>query len=268
MALTELVPDLFLACWAFVWIGFFSLAGTKLPSYVTPAFPALAILTAKGIVGWIEQPQLIPRWLTWVAISVPIVVGIGYLGSIPFVAAEFLAPDIRILWVAVIPLISGISGTIFLRRWNIRPAAVSFMAGGIAFSAALFSLVSVQVDRYQSSEFLLTEMKTKYPDLREIGTFRFSPPSLVYYAGHPIQVLREPVDVSDFISRSPISACLILRDHELEQIRDRLPKNWSVLATRRRFLKQEEILVVGAASLKHRSEADRPAPLGPVSSDD
>lgn len=261
------LADLFLAVWSVVWIGFFSLAGTKLPSYVTPAFPPLAILTAKGIVGWIEQPQLIPRRLTQLAMVVPMLVGLGYLGAIPFVASEFLTPDFRILWVGLIPLISGGTAFILLNRWSIRPAAVTFMMGGIAFSAVLFSLISVQVDRYQSSEFLLTEMKTKYPDLREIGTFRFSPPSFVYYAGRPIQVLRSPDQVSEFISRQPSSACLIVRRQELDLVRDQLPSDWSILASRRRFLKQEEILIVGAVP-QNQPETDRPAPLGPVSSDD
>ena len=31
--------------WIAVWVGFFSLAGTKLPSYVVPAYPALALVT-------------------------------------------------------------------------------------------------------------------------------------------------------------------------------------------------------------------------------
>lgn len=51
----------FLVCWVGVIIGLFSLASTKLPSYVTPCYPALALLTghamtrlAEGVtrIGW------------------------------------------------------------------------------------------------------------------------------------------------------------------------------------------------------------------------
>ncbi len=261
---TALASDLFLACWSLVWIGFFSLAGTKLPSYVTPAYPALAALTARGIVSWIEQPQLIPRWLTRVAMGIPILVGIGYTGAIPFVAAKFLSADARLLWVAVIPLASGIAASVYLHQWRTRAAAISFMTGGVAFSVALFALVSVQVDRFQSSEPLFTEMKTKYPDLHEIGIFRFSPPSLVYYAGHPIEVLRSTDQVADFISRQHSSGCLIVRAHELPEIRRQLPADWSVLTRRRYFLKDEEILVVGGPSTPVRSASNRPVKLEPA----
>jgi 4-amino-4-deoxy-L-arabinose transferase-like glycosyltransferase len=37
--------DMFVACWAGAYLTFFSFAGTKLPSYVLPCYPALAIIT-------------------------------------------------------------------------------------------------------------------------------------------------------------------------------------------------------------------------------
>lgn len=237
--------DLFLACWSLVWIGFFSLAGTKLPSYITPAFPPLAILTAKGIVSWIEQPQLIPRWLTRFALFIPVLVGAGYCGAIPFVAAKFLSNDFRLLWVGLIPLVSGLAATLYLHRWRIRAAAASYLVGGVAFSVALFSFVAIQVDRYQSSEPIFAEMKTKYPDLNEIGIFRFSPPSFVFYAGHPVQVLRTPEQAADFFTRESKAGFLVIREQELADVTPHLPEHWSILLRRRRFLKSEELLVIG-----------------------
>ncbi|TPW34024.1 ArnT family glycosyltransferase [Oecophyllibacter saccharovorans] len=50
----------FLLCWILpVWITFECLA-TKLPHYVLPAFPALAILTAASLTVW--PPVRLPRW--------------------------------------------------------------------------------------------------------------------------------------------------------------------------------------------------------------
>lgn len=43
-------PRLLLATWSVVVIGFFSLSGSKLPSYILPMFPALALLTAAWMV--------------------------------------------------------------------------------------------------------------------------------------------------------------------------------------------------------------------------
>ena len=41
-----------LACWTCVYIGIFTLATTKLPSYVTPCYPALALLTGSFLYRW------------------------------------------------------------------------------------------------------------------------------------------------------------------------------------------------------------------------
>src|SRR5262249_43995344 len=51
-----------LACWIIVIVGFFTLAGTKLPNYVLPAYPALALLTACVLHRWITIPQSVPAW--------------------------------------------------------------------------------------------------------------------------------------------------------------------------------------------------------------
>ncbi|MFM2097277.1 MAG: Undecaprenyl phosphate-alpha-4-amino-4-deoxy-L-arabinose arabinosyl transferase, partial [Planctomycetota bacterium] len=43
--------------WCAIWVGAFSLAKTKLPSYVTPCYPAIAVLVAFTLVGWMDRWQ-------------------------------------------------------------------------------------------------------------------------------------------------------------------------------------------------------------------
>lgn len=45
----------FLVSWAFIWIGFFSCASTKLPGYVWPAYPVLAIGTGVFFDDWRQK---------------------------------------------------------------------------------------------------------------------------------------------------------------------------------------------------------------------
>src|SRR5439155_21233574 len=42
----------FLLSWAAVWLGFFSLAQTKLPNYILPVYPPVALLIAKYLDDW------------------------------------------------------------------------------------------------------------------------------------------------------------------------------------------------------------------------
>ena len=46
---------LFLLCWVGVQVGAFTIAKTKLPSYVTPCYPALALLAASCLVDFVRQ---------------------------------------------------------------------------------------------------------------------------------------------------------------------------------------------------------------------
>ena len=60
-------PAKFLACWIVVFVGFFSLAGTKLPNYILPAYPALALATACYVDRWITDPASIRS--IWIKLS-------------------------------------------------------------------------------------------------------------------------------------------------------------------------------------------------------
>lgn len=53
-------PGFFLACWAFFPILFFSFSQSKLPSYVLPAFPALAVLCAVGVTRRFRSTRSMP----------------------------------------------------------------------------------------------------------------------------------------------------------------------------------------------------------------
>jgi 4-amino-4-deoxy-L-arabinose transferase-like glycosyltransferase len=67
-------PGLFFACWAIFPVIFFSFSRSKLPGYVLPAFPALALLMARGIADGDATSSRFNRWLlagvgvTWIAL--------------------------------------------------------------------------------------------------------------------------------------------------------------------------------------------------------
>ena len=51
---------LFISCWAGVYLVIFSLASTKLPNYVLPAYPALALIVGIFLDGWILRTSTHP----------------------------------------------------------------------------------------------------------------------------------------------------------------------------------------------------------------
>jgi 4-amino-4-deoxy-L-arabinose transferase-like glycosyltransferase len=61
---SERAADVFLMCWVGVVFVFFSLSHSKLPFYILPVFPALALLIARSI-GQLQRAQL-QRRLAWI----------------------------------------------------------------------------------------------------------------------------------------------------------------------------------------------------------
>jgi 4-amino-4-deoxy-L-arabinose transferase-like glycosyltransferase len=72
---SERAADVFLLCWVGVVLVFFSLSRSKLPFYILPAFPALALLIARAI-GQLQRAQL-QRRLTWIGWLATLLVVIG-----------------------------------------------------------------------------------------------------------------------------------------------------------------------------------------------
>jgi 4-amino-4-deoxy-L-arabinose transferase-like glycosyltransferase len=76
--------------WSLGVLVFFSLAGTKLPSYLFPAFPALALLAGRSIaaVNRTQVPELPPRWVA--GLGQALLLGVG----LPLAAALCVVPFI------------------------------------------------------------------------------------------------------------------------------------------------------------------------------
>src|SRR5437660_8722558 len=85
---TESDAVCFLVCWAVVYVGFFSLAQTKLPNYILPAYPPLALLTARFLDRWRVGAARPARWIMPLAL--------GYLALVGVVSAvgQFVASGV------------------------------------------------------------------------------------------------------------------------------------------------------------------------------
>jgi 4-amino-4-deoxy-L-arabinose transferase-like glycosyltransferase len=130
-------PALFLALWASLVFAFFSVSGSKLPSYILPIFPAVALLIGR----WIERAR--PRRLLAAQCALACVAGIAlaFLGSLvsgkfsPELAAGYV-PWLRVAGaiLAVASIAAGIAA------WRGRTmASVALLAAG-SFACTLTAL--------------------------------------------------------------------------------------------------------------------------------
>jgi 4-amino-4-deoxy-L-arabinose transferase-like glycosyltransferase len=125
----EFSPERFLLVWAVFIYLFFSVSGSKLPSYLLPMFPALALLMGKQIA---EMPA---RRLFWLVLPVLFIVGL-LLGLAPFTARTADTPlqlelySAYAVWLTVAALVwfAGVAAGLWLLRRDNKMAAVILLA--------------------------------------------------------------------------------------------------------------------------------------------
>jgi 4-amino-4-deoxy-L-arabinose transferase-like glycosyltransferase len=236
---------LFLTCWAGVWIGFFSLSGTKLPSYVTPAYPALAVMTAAWIDGWLTEPAKINRWLLRQSVASLMVVGTLIAALLP-VVAYYVLPGEAVLAAVGVTLAVGAALAL---RWVVRqpPRAAAILAAtSLVFIVSLFGFGAVRASHHQNSTVLI-EFLRQSGSRPELAAFDFTVPSQVYYSHGHVPQFSEAEDAIYHLQSSP-NAVVMTYTRGYEELKPHLPQDVTVLARQQRFLRRSEVIILGHAN--------------------
>ncbi len=256
---------LLLLTWAAVWFGLFSLCRTKLPNYVLPAYPALAVAAGLWIANWIASPARIAarRWmqLGW---------GLMAVGSVAFTIAIAIelprrmpeAPNFA--WIGIVPLVGAVIGWTLQRdRWSPafrlpgspprrglqqrRQAAWSVAAlvvTAAAFCVLLFTAAIAPLSRRQTSQLTAQVIRRLGDQPVRVGQFVLRLPGLVYYDGPHVE---EPITwdaVREFF-RGSDTAILVTEPHSWSFVAPLVPRDVVILERQREFPKRGEVLVVG-----------------------
>jgi 4-amino-4-deoxy-L-arabinose transferase-like glycosyltransferase len=269
----------FLLCWAGVYVGLFSLARTKLPSYVTPTYPAFALLAATFLYHWQRGRAIAStRWLR-AGLSALIVIGPFAVAGVYFAAQRFLPGD---QWLGAIFLIITVGAGLCLLLVNQgrrSAAAVTLAVTAVVFSTTLFGIASLRVDRHQQNHLLIQAVQQRGERV-PLGAYGSVEPSLVFYAGRPIVKLTRtrqaqhgqarravsptwtpegrPVEVTDIASFLALDgeALIITNDRYYRQIEAELPGDLRVLATVPYFLKKHQLLLLGREPHSRSARSD------------
>ncbi|MGD9724595.1 MAG: ArnT family glycosyltransferase [Pirellulales bacterium] len=233
--------------WLAVWVGFFSLAGTKLPSYVAPGYPALALFTGALVDCWLRDPAVISlRWrrMAWGTVALA---GVGVAVALPIIAHIYLGGDWTLGLAGLIPLAAAAVGLYFSQRAQSRAAAWTMATLGLALVATVFGFGAARVDRYQNSHALADAIAaaTRPGERPAIASFHFFRPSFVFYTDRPIDQLKSPEDVTAFFAAHPDAAFLITTDERIAKLESALPPGIDVLDKRPRFLQDGNVLLLG-----------------------
>lgn len=235
---------IFLFCWIGVYVFIFTVSQTKLPSYVTPTHPALALLAGSFFYQWTRGEFELSRWRGRVSMACLGAVGIGLAVTVYFAAQRFL-PDERWLW--TVGLILPVGATVCLACLETRRrrmAAFVFVTTGMLFCVMLFGYAAVRVGRYQNIDHLLQirNLRSREPQL---ASFRCLEPSWVYYSGQTIHEFgHDSLGALQYL-QADTDNLLITTDRYWADLQADFSDEIHVLAEVPYFLKKDRIVLLG-----------------------
>lgn len=230
----------FCLCWVGVVVGLFTVASTKLPSYVAPCYPALALLTADYLMRLFEQRSDVR--LFWPRVSIGTLVTVGFAISIGlYFAARHFVPGTEITALLGLPLIAGGAACWWLMKTHPQYAALTFTCSAIVFTASLLGPVAGRIGQQQQIADMMDAMRSASdsPKLTAAGEFRST---WVFYARRPIE--KQLVQTVPQILAADHDQFAIMSRTDLEQVQSQLPDDIEVISEVPFFLKRDKSLVL------------------------
>lgn len=240
-----------LVAWVVAWIGFFTIAGTKLPGYIWPAYPALAVLVAAFWQTWSQEPSRSDRWMpiAWCSL---IVAGLAFACIEPLAASRGLPASLGSAggWFIAAGLVTSLGGVaawmlqgdLFAGSRQLIPTALAMVGVG---TTALLSTAAAEAFAPLGPRALVAGI----PLDADVGVNAWGSPSGVFYAiarhgARRVARLDEPEDILTHLEAKP-QAFLLVDPRFAARVLDQLPPSHSVLGTTASMPGSKHLMLIG-----------------------
>jgi 4-amino-4-deoxy-L-arabinose transferase-like glycosyltransferase len=187
-------PLLFCAIWAVAIFGFFSASGSKLPGYILPVFPALAVIAAValqglGAAGWRRQLWVMLTLFSALLLASPL---IGRTG-----AGEQVLRDYG-LWVSAgcALAVAALLGAVWLQRQGAQGPSIALAAFGFFGATTLGLLGHETLGRPASGADLLPAIHAVLKPGMPIYSVKLLDHTLPYYLRRTTVMVEEPDELA------------------------------------------------------------------------
>lgn len=202
--------------WAAAVIGFFSCSEGKLATYILPALPPLAVVTARALDALPAAPRM-PRRLAAGGLAVLVLVLLGVTPLAAHVESRswsLMLPAVR-PYALVLPA-TALGLLACWWRWGL-PAAIAAVAPCVLAGALLFyTRVAPAVSRVASEEPIAEMIATRID--APIVSYDVTPASLQFYVERPVVRLSRPRRLASFLAEHPF-AWIVTSPRHLDEIR-------------------------------------------------
>ena len=178
----------FLVLWMLFPIVFFSFSGSKLPGYILPSVPPLAILTGDYLFR-IRRPG-IPNWLLYAHAGMTGMVTFVLILCPQYMVHQQLIPAAGILtWAAVLGVAAGALVVLVTRRYGVRHLRLATLIPLVALLYFLLGRNGHLLDVNYSARPLADEIQRADPDAKVVAEFQVRRDlvyGLAFYEDHKI----------------------------------------------------------------------------------
>ncbi|HMP03837.1 MAG TPA: glycosyltransferase family 39 protein [Gemmatales bacterium] len=242
-----------LGLWLVAWVLFFSLAATKLPNYLVPAFVPLALLLGRVLSGWRQGTVTLPAWAVRGALTC--FAGIGIAVTAGFVVASGLGDPAflrnrqapALLPLAWIGMLLTLGGLLAWRSWAAGQmrVATNWLAGSAAmFTLFLALLVPMALDEARAPKVLsqaLNEQQVERDIL--LGCHGRYLPSMVFYTRHHLRRSLSD-DEAVVLLQAPVQVFLVIGARDWQRLADRAPEALRIAAAHYDLKAGQELLLI------------------------
>jgi len=243
----------FLACWFGVYFAFFSISQTKLPGYILPLYPAVALVIACFLEAWRRAEFTVPRWVMPASLASLALIGLGVsvgllaagdVLPLPIRQRQSFAGLERGVWLGLLPLGGALAAGWALRR-QARTAVVTSCAGtAVMFVGALAVWGTVALDAHKAPRALvaMAQARQLHAEVR-VGVYEWWQPSLVFYCQREVKALIGEQQALDFL-RTPLPVYLFVPAGVWADLETKVTGSHRLLARHWCFYRNCEVVVV------------------------
>jgi 4-amino-4-deoxy-L-arabinose transferase-like glycosyltransferase len=243
----------FLACWIAVYLVFFSISQTKLPNYILPLYPAVAIVVGRFLERWRTRAITPPSWVLACSLSGWTMLGAGTIfGILVASGAVEIGPPIRhhfaglesCAWFGLVPLAASVVAGLCVWHRRLAAALVNLGLAAVLFAALLMAQGAPALDNHKAPRALVAAADAHRTDCDlQIGCYDWFEPSLVFYCQREVLYLNDEQKTLDFL-QCPLPVYLFLPGTAWTNLAAKTNVPCRLLSRHWDFLKQCEVVVV------------------------
>jgi 4-amino-4-deoxy-L-arabinose transferase-like glycosyltransferase len=212
-----------LTWWALGPLLFFTASVGKQPRYILPILPPLALLIARGILGYLRSSRRLAHELPVRAAGAMtglLLVGLAWL--LQRAAPVIVSVDPWLVMTSAFLIAAGGAGLLAVSlagRASTLPVATA-IAGALALMGLQFGLAPVPAR--DPVQVMAGHVRAHQQDAVRLGTYRVFVRNLVFYTHVPTEDLTTADDVRAFLA-SPERVLCVMRARDFERLTSELP---------------------------------------------